>query len=154
MKFYKTMDDKFKDFLIEFVRWIKLKTRIHISDNTLLSYKVREIWWANVGMNIGSEQNGKDKKFQRPVLVFRKFGHQLFWAIPLTSNNKKHIYRLKIDYKSYFRNMASELIEENKKGFVVLNQLKAMSSKRLMRKIGVVPEDQFKFIKKKIKKML
>lgn len=148
------MEEKFNNFLADFVRWIKLKTRIHISDNTALSYKTREIWWANIGLNIGSEQNGKDEEFQRPVLVLRKFGHQLFWAVPLTSNSEKHLYRLKINYKSYFKNIAGDLIEENKRGFLVLNQLKAMSSKRLMRKIGVVPEEQFEIIRGKIKDIL
>ena len=148
------MNEEFKKCLAEFVRWIKIKTRVHISDNTLLSFKPREIWWVNVGFNIGSEQNGKNENFDRPVLILRKFGQHLFWAIPLTSKKKDSNHRLEINYKSYFRNMAGELIEENKNGFVVLNQLKAMSSKRLMRKIGVISENDFEIIKEKIKEML
>ena len=148
------MKKEFKDFLEEFVKWIKLKVRIHISDNTLLSYKIREIWWANIGLNIGSEQNGKNENFDRPVLVLRKFGQDIFWAIPLTSNKKKKTSYHRFTYVSYSENIEGDLIKENKTGFLVLNQLKAMSSKRLIRKVGVIPEDEFKKIKNKIKKMI
>ncbi len=148
------MEDKFKEFLKEFVEWIKVKTKIHISDNSFLSYKQREIWWANVGLNIGSEQNGKNKNFERPVLILRKFGHQIFWAIPLTSNKKNNKYRIKIKYKEFYKNMAGELIDEEKDGVIVLNQLKAMSSKRLIRKIGVVPESEFETVREKVKEII
>lgn len=144
------MDDKFKEFLKDFVKWIKIKVRVHISDNTFLQYKQRDIWWTNVGLNIGSEQNGKNENFERPVLVLRKFGHNLFWAVPTTTNCKKNIYRHKIKYKTYFKDEGGGVREEEKEGIIILNQLKAMSSKRLIRKIGVIPEEEFEIVRKKL----
>ena len=148
------MDEKFKEFLKPFVDWIKVKTRIHIKEDVFLNFKVRQIWWANVGLNVGSEQNGKHENFERPVLVLRKFGQGLFWAVPLTSKNKNNIYRLEFNYKSYFENIEGEWIPEDKKGILVLNQLKAMSSKRLIRKIGVVPESEFEIVRDKIREIV
>ncbi|MEA2112728.1 MAG: type II toxin-antitoxin system PemK/MazF family toxin [Patescibacteria group bacterium] len=148
------MNEEFEKFLVEFVKWIKLKVRIHISDDTLLLYKTREIWWANVGLNIGSEQNGKNKNFDRPVLILKKFGKDIFWAIPLTSNKENKTFPYKFSYIHRSKNVIGELIEEDKTGFLILNQLKAMSSKRLIRKVGVIPNDSFEAIKGKIKEML
>ena len=148
------MDEQFKEKLKEFVRWLKLKVRIHVSDKTTLSYKQREVWWVNVGLNVGSEQNGKNDNFERPVLVLRKFGHNIFWAIPLTSKDKDNIYNHKVIYKKYFEDATGKLQKEEKGGFVILNQLKTMSSKRLIRKTGVMPESEFDIVKERIKKML
>ena len=143
-----------KEILVRFIDWVKLKIRIHSSDNPGLSFKQREIWWASIGLNIGSEQNGKDEKFQRPVLVLRKFGQHIFWAIPLTSNKKEHKYRLEIKYKEYSENIVGELISEDKKGIIILNQLKTMSSKRFIRKMGVISEADFDIIREKVKEII
>lgn len=148
------MDEKIKEVLVEFVKWIKVKVKVHLKDNSLLSYKEREIWWANFGLNIGSEQNGKNEDFERPVLVLRKFGHSLFWAVPLTSKLEERPYKLAFDYKDYFINITGDLIITNKNGFLVLNQMRALSSKRLIRKLGVVEEENFNMIKDKIKCIL
>ncbi|MFA4975241.1 MAG: type II toxin-antitoxin system PemK/MazF family toxin [Candidatus Paceibacterota bacterium] len=148
------MDEEFKKILAEFVKWVKVKVRIHIADNLNLSYKQRDIWWANVGLNVGSEQNGKDEEFQRPVLVLRKFGQHIFWAIPLTSQKKDNKYHIEIKYKEYYENIVGELISEDKEGRIILNQLKTMSSKRLIRKIGVMSEEDFNVIREKIKNVI
>lgn len=148
------MDEEFKKILAEFVKWVKVKVRIHITDNLNLSYKQRDIWWANVGLNVGSEQNGKDEEFQRPVLVLRKFGQHIFWAIPLTSQKKDNKYHIEIKYKEYYENIVGELISEDKEGRIILNQLKTMSSKRLIRKIGVMSEEDFNIIREKIRNVI
>jgi mRNA-degrading endonuclease toxin of MazEF toxin-antitoxin module len=148
------MDEKIKEVLVDFVKWIKVKVKVHLKDNTLLSYKEREIWWANFGLNVGSEQNGKNEDFERPVLVLRKFGHSLFWAVPLTSKPEERPYKLAFDYKDYFINITGDLIITDKNGFLVLNQMRALSSKRLIRKLGVVEEENFNMIKDKIKCIL
>lgn len=148
------MNDEFKKILAEFVKWVKVKVRIHISDSSSVFYHEREIWWANVGLNVGSEQNGKDEELQRPVLVLRKFGQHIFWAIPLTSKKKDSKYRLEIKYKEYYENITGELISEDKDGIIILNQLKTMSIKRLIRKIGVMSEENFNTVRDKIKEIV
>lgn len=48
-------------------------------------YKEREVWWCSLGCNIGTEEDGKNDEFERPVIVFRSFGGSLIWVIPLTT---------------------------------------------------------------------
>ena len=43
----------------------------------------REIWYAKLGMNLGSESNGK-KNFRRPMLVIKKVG-SMFFVAPMTT---------------------------------------------------------------------
>lgn len=148
------MNEGFKKVLAEFVKWVKVKVRIHIADNSKLFFHEREIWWANVGLNVGSEQNGKDEEFQRPILVLKKFGQHIFWAIPLTSKKKDSKYRLEIKYKEYSKNIVGESISEDKDGIIILNQLKTMSNKRLIRKLGVMAEEDFNIVREKIKEII
>jgi len=142
------------EYLIKFVEWAKLKIRIHLLDNSAISFKNREIWWASMGINVGSEQNGKNAKFERPVLVLRKFGQHIFWTVPLTTKEKDNPYHHKFNYKVYFEDENGNLNKETKKGIVILNQFKTMSSKRLLRKMGVVPIEEFVQIRKKLKRLL
>lgn len=95
-----------------------------------------------------------DEEFQRPVLVLRKFGQHIFWAIPLTSQKKDNKYHIKIKYKEYYENIVGELVSEDKEGRIILNQLKTMSSKRLIRKIGVISEEDFNIIREKIRNVI
>ena len=147
------MEEERKSILVEFVKWIKVKVRIHMNEN-LLSFKPRDIWWANIGLNVGYEQNGKNEEFERPVLILRKFGQHIFWAIPMTSKKVDNIYRLEINYKEYYKNIVGELIGEDKKGILILNQLRTISSKRLIRKMGVMVEKDFDIVRERIKGMI
>ena len=36
----------------------------------IANFKEREIFWANIGENIGFEQSGKGNDFMRPLLIF------------------------------------------------------------------------------------
>ena len=55
-----------------FVAWIKVKIKAHLSER-VQSFAEGEIWWVSLGQNVGYEANGKNEKFERPVLVVRKF---------------------------------------------------------------------------------
>jgi hypothetical protein len=74
-----------KKFLVQFVEWTKLKIRIHCLEKVPRYFKERGIWWTSLGVNIGHEQNGKNEKFERPVLVLKRFNEYLLWVLPLTS---------------------------------------------------------------------
>jgi mRNA-degrading endonuclease toxin of MazEF toxin-antitoxin module len=51
----------------------------------------REVWWCYLGLNVGSEQNG-GKLFSRPVLVIRRFGGDVIFAVPITTKIKNNPY--------------------------------------------------------------
>jgi hypothetical protein len=52
----------------DFDRWNERKKIIHDSGENKL-YHAREIWWCSLGVNIGSEQDGDNENYTRPVLI-------------------------------------------------------------------------------------
>jgi mRNA interferase MazF len=95
----------------------------------------REIWWCKLGVNVGSEQDGMGATFERPVLVVRNFNGRVFWGVPLTRTYKP-------DSRYYV------LLERSADGdsAALPSQLRVISSKRLLRKIGTLDEDRFDLV--------
>ena len=48
----------------DFDGWNKRKKDIHYNGESKL-YHTREIWWCNLGVNIGSKQDGARKKLEK-----------------------------------------------------------------------------------------
>ena len=123
------------------MQWTKLKIRIHVSENKKIYFREKEIWWTSLGVNIGFEQDGKHEKFERPVLILKKFNQYVLWALPLTSQNKTGKYYYQFQYKG-------------KRSAVIFSQMRLISSKRLLRRIGIFPTEDFKKVKELIKGFL
>ena len=130
-----------KTLIIKFIKWTKLKIRIHTAISKRIYFKEREIWWASLGVNIGFEEDGKHRLFERPIMVLKKFNHDVLWALPITSKDKIGKYYYGFEY-------------ENRKYSVILSQLRLISSKRLLRKVRTLPEKDFENIRNKIKNLL
>ena len=120
-----------------FENWTKFKIRIH-TEERILYFRQKEIWWTALGANVGFEQNGKNDSFERPVLVLRKFSKDMFLGVPLTSKIKTGIY--------YF-----DLTPAGIKSSAILSQARLISSKRLLRRIGFVPTAIFEQVKERLK---
>ena len=122
----------------DFDAWntIKIEVDKKIVSRDLFFYE-REVWWSSLGLNIGVESDGKNESFERPVLVIKKFNSEMIWIIPLTS--KEH---LGVHYQ--------KIIHEAGESWACLSQLKTISTKRLLRKIGMVSEKDFKLVVKSI----
>jgi mRNA interferase MazF len=119
----------------EFDEWNKVKQAFEKKD-TKLFFKEREIWWTALGHNIGQEENGKNKNFERPVLILKKISRNLFIGIPTTTKYKGEFY------KSYIG------IFNNKKVYIIWNQIRILSTKRLIRKSRIVlPKQMFESTK-------
>ena len=103
--------------------------------------KTRDIWWAYTGINIGNEQNGGNKSFQRPVLILKKFNNKIFLALPLTTKEKNDKFHFKTIYKE-------------QPSFIILSQIKLMSSKRLRRKIRRLDRKEVDIIYQKLKEII
>ena len=110
----------------DFKGWIKIKEKIHYR-GTLRSFSEGEIWWCNVGENVGSEICGKGKDFLRPILVINKLSKYNFIGIPLTS-------------KEHHGTWYTDFIFQNKKQYAVVAQIENVSVYRLHHKIGRIPE--------------
>ena len=124
----------FKDF----DKWNKRKKLI---DSLKLKenfwFKEREIWWCALGVNIGYEQDGKNNNFERPVLILKVFNKEVLFIAPLTTREKdgKYYYNFKYD---------------NEISSVILSQVRLISSKRLLRKIKTLNNNDFIKIKERI----
>ncbi len=120
----------------EFDDWNELKKKIN-SRKGKIFFKERQIFWANFGKNIGSEQGGKNKDFTRPVLVFKIFSKETFWGLPISTKVKsnRYCYIFKKDDKSYSIN---------------ISQLRLFSSKRIFRKMGKLSKEDFEKIRVKL----
>ena len=72
--------------LKRFSEWLGLKEKLHERHQTPPLVSEREIWWASVGENVGSEINGKSALFSRPVIIYKKLSHGFYFVIPTTSS--------------------------------------------------------------------
>ena len=124
----------------DFQSWHFKKKNIHENKKIPYFYE-REIWWCSIGLNIGFEQDGKNINFERPAIILKKFNRYILWMIPLTSKQKTGKYY----YSFNFKNISN---------VAILSQLRLISSQRLLRKIGMLPEKDFLKIKDIVKKFL
>jgi len=116
----------------DFDRWTIVKRKIslkHLASTT--SPKEREVWVCTLGLNIGSEENGKGNNFQRPVLILKVFDSNMCWVIPLSTKQKR------IHYYYNF------LEPKGTKASAILSQLRLISIKRLTRKLYDMPVRDF-----------
>ena len=120
----------------EFDRWNEIKKSIHEKPDNFGVHE-REIWWLSLGINIGVEIDGKNKDFERPVLILRKFNRQMVWVFPITSRAKN----LKFYEKFTFG---------DREYFIAITQIRTVSTKRFLRKIGMMNNDDFIRIKQKL----
>ena len=127
--------EELKAALERIIAWTKIKCRLQVAKPEAVYFKEREIWWAHLGANIGFEQDGRHEGFERQVLSVKKlYGGTLLWALPLTTSEKKGDYHAKLEF------------EENGKTrlqWVILAQMRTISSKRLIRKVRTVSHEDF-----------
>ena len=72
----------------DFDRWNEHKKILDASPAPRVYVHERELWFANLGTNIGFEQDGRGDESLRPILVLRKFNNEVLWAPPLTRRDK------------------------------------------------------------------
>lgn len=103
-----------------------------------------EIWWCTIGINVGFEQDGSGEDYLRPVIVYKKFNNEIFWAIPLTHTDKKTEYYFQLTTES-----------GSPKSTAILSQIRLIDARRLSHKLGNnVNKDDFVALTKKFKALL
>ncbi len=124
--------------------WNELK-KVTNNDKILRNFKEREIFYMKMGQNIGFEQNGKGKNFVRPVIILKKFNKEMFFGIPLSSQDKDGSFYYSFEF---FKN------DKINKNIALLSQMKLYSSNRLLNKIGMISKENFLALKIKLKKLI
>lgn len=127
----------------DFQHWGIEKEKINSQDYDTHFYpKVREIFYAKLGINIGFEADGK-KEFIRPILILAKIG-SLYWIVPMTSKLKNNFFHHEITSISF---------PEVEHSVIMLSQSRIIDKKRLMESLGMISKDEFTLIQKKMKSM-
>jgi hypothetical protein len=65
-------------------------TKKTVNDQTGRLYAERAIWWCLLGVNMGFEQDGTGKSFERPVVVLQGFSKMVCLVVPLTTATKEN----------------------------------------------------------------
>ena len=125
--------------LESFNEWNEVKKRTD-NKSVLPNIRQREIYWANIGENIGFEQNGKGNEFMRPLLIFKKFSNNMFFGIPLSTQSKKE--------GSFFFEFS---FKDDEVSTALIVQGRLFDAKRLDRKMGKISVDDYDKLKLKFK---
>ncbi len=121
----------------DFDGWNTLKRQTHNEQPRL--YTVREIWWCRLGVNVGSEQDGRGEWFVRPCVILRGFGADACLLAPLTTSTREHPLRVSVG------------IVDGREARANLSQIRVIDTRRLVRKIGFLKKDVFSSIRKTAK---
>jgi len=132
------------DTMDKFNQWNEVKKKTE-DNKRKLGIKPRDIFWAKIGQNIGSEEYGKNDNFARPVIIIRKLTHDLFIGIPLTSTIKDNDYFHSFEYSNKSNGLT--------KNSAMILQVRTFSIKRLMNKTGVISKEDFEFVIEKSKRL-
>ena len=125
----------------DFDGWNGVKKDVHIRSNVPL-YKTREIWWANLGLNVGYEQDGTGTNYKRPALVLRGLSRNVCVILPLTTSPKRD--RFYIDAG----------IVEKKPAAAIISQIRLIDTRRLVEKIATLDRAHFDLIRKAARDLL
>jgi mRNA interferase MazF len=87
-------------------------------------YHAREMWWCVLGVNVGFEQDGTGRSFERPVLILRGFSKYVCIVVPLTTSKKENPFH------------ASVGMVDGKEAFAIVSQLRLIDTRRLINKLG------------------
>jgi mRNA-degrading endonuclease toxin of MazEF toxin-antitoxin module len=136
------MDDLI-EIINQILKWTKVKCLIHKEKTTEVFFGEREIWWAHIGQNVGTELNGKNDLFDRPVLIIKKFNQHMLWILPMTTTDKDNKYYVPTSFEA-----------GQKQSKVVLSQIRTISSLRLIKKQRTLPEAEFKTVRAKLIELL
>jgi len=123
-------------YIKAFDKWNNVKKRIQ-DEERKVHIRSGEIRWCTIGVNIGSEMDGKGESFSRPVLIIHTIGSKLALVIPLTSKLKSVAGYIPFTF-------------QNKEHSLCVHQLKVISTKRLLKRKGRITRNRLEQVKKVI----
>jgi mRNA interferase MazF len=119
-----------------FLEWIGLKEKLHESKHRPPHASERDVWWASVGENVGSEMNGKSDRFSRPVLILRKLAHGFFLVAPTTTQSREGTWYVHVRLR-------------DQDEYVCLNPIRTIDYRRLSSKLGQIDTDNFDAVRER-----
>jgi mRNA interferase MazF len=126
----------------DFDGWNEKKKDIHNNREHKL-YHAREIWWCNLGINVGFEEDGVGSDSERPVLILKGLSANTCFVMPLTTSKSRHPMRIPI----------GAVEDKGKENSAIISQMRIVDTKRLVDKIGFLDKDKFEIIRKAIREI-
>jgi mRNA interferase MazF len=125
----------FKDF----DQWNRVKKHTDSEPEQGGIVRAGEIRWAILGVNVGSEIDGKGHAFTRPVLILHVVGKNLALIVPLSTKLKETA-----GYESF--------VWRSREVSLCVHQMKVISQKRLLRRQGKISSKRLNDVRAKILK--
>lgn len=120
----------------DFDKWNEIKKKINRFSSSNFVHE-REIWWCSIGKNIGDEENGKNDRFERPVLVLRKPNRDIAVTVPISTQPKNNQYNFVYSHNG---------VEFS----VIVSQIRLLSTKRFNRRIRKIGNQLFDNIRRRL----
>jgi mRNA interferase MazF len=117
-----------------FPDWFKKKPKLDALKHKPPFVKERDLWWCHLGENIGTEINGKGRKFNRPAIIFKKLSQFTFLVIPVSTKIKTGTWFIPFTYQGI--DMVS-----------CLQQIRITDYRRLDNKVGELSKNDFQSVK-------
>ena len=114
----------------DFDGWNEIKKEIH-SNGENKFYQPRDIWWCSMGLNVGTESDGKGREYKRPIVAIKGFNKESFLGIALTGRKLEGKYYLFLGKV------------EDREASANLSQIRIFDTKRLVKKIGKLERNKF-----------
>ena len=124
----------FKDF----DTWNGAKKRVQ-RETRSINIRAGEVRWVAVGVNIGDEIDGKGTSFTRPSLVVTVSGSSTALIVPMSTKTKDITGYIVLKWK------------EKRVSFCI-HQMRVVSQKRILKRVGKLSDRKFQYIKNEIKK--
>ncbi|MDR1184283.1 MAG: type II toxin-antitoxin system PemK/MazF family toxin [Coriobacteriales bacterium] len=121
-------------------QWMLVKASIN-NNAQRPDFKERDVFWTSIGENIGFEQDGKSRRFNRPVVVVRKFNTRMFLGVPLSTTNNRSKYHLPLKF-------------EGNVSVALLSQIRVFDAKRLEDKMGMLGKSDYLVLTEKLTDMI
>ncbi len=126
-------------YIKSFDKWNGVKKQLD-NENSGVFCRAGEIRWVSIGVNIGSEMDGKGESFNRPCLIVDIFSDKLALVFPMTTSVKKSAGYVPIKLKD------GQMVS------VCIHQARVISPKRILQRIQVLSPSKLQEMKDYYKK--
>lgn len=124
-----------------FKDWTRVKIKLDAGIQKVPLVSERDVWWTSVGINVGSEINGKNELFSRPVLVVRKLSRYSFFVVPMSTKVRKGTWYEPVVFRG------NQVV-------TCLHQARVIDYRRLSKKMGRLPFSDFSRVRKSLKELM
>ncbi len=125
-------------YVKNFDNWNLLKKKIDKEHKTPVC-RPGDIRWVLLGVNIGSEIDGKGDSFNRPCIVVDIFSDKLILVFPMSTKLKKLAGYIPIE------------LFDGKRVSVCIHQARVISPKRILKRITTISDNKLKILKENYK---